>query len=70
MMAQLIQTTTAPIPWPSKPRLLVLRTDKYNDDLGERLSVINNTIDLSKRLPVINNTSAKTTCVVVLSINA
>ena len=29
---------------------------KYNDDLSERLSVINNMTDLSEGLPVINDT--------------
>ena len=30
---------------------------KYNDDLSERLPVINDTTDLSEELPVINNTT-------------
>ena len=42
-MAQLIQAMTAPTPCSSKPRLLVAQTEKYNDDLSEGLSVINNT---------------------------
>ena len=82
-MAQLIQARTAPTLWPSKPRLLVARTDKYNynlseglpiindtADLSEGLPVINDTTNLSERLPVINNTSAKMICVVIFSINA
>ena len=43
---------------------------KFNDDLSEGSSVINDTTDLSERLPVINNTSAKMIYIVVLSINA
>ena len=43
---------------------------EFDDDLSEKLPVINDTTDLSKGLPVINDTSAKMTCVVVLSINA
>ena len=43
---------------------------EYNDDLSERLPVINNTTNLSEGLPIINDTSAKITCMVVLSINA
>ena len=46
------------------------QTDKYNDDLSEGLSVINDTTNLNKGLPVIKDTSAKMTCMVVLSINA
>ena len=42
-MAQFIQAMIAPTPHPSKPRLLVAQTDKYNDNLSEGLSVINNT---------------------------
>ena len=65
-----------PTPQPSKPRLFVAQTDKYNhnlsngyqqynaDDLSEGLLVINNTTNLSERLLVINNTSAKMTGVV------
>ena len=56
-MAQLIQATTAPTPWPSKPQLLVVRTDEYNDNLSEWLPVINDTTNLSEKLPVINDTT-------------
>ena len=52
--------------------------DKYNDDLSEGLSIINDTTNLSEglsvinnmtnlseELPVINDTNVKMTCVVV-----
>ena len=76
-MAQIIQATTVPTRWPSKPWLLVTQTDKYNHNLSEELliindttnlneglPVINDTTNLSEGLPVVNDTSAKMTCVV------
>ena len=56
-MAQLIQVTIVPTPRPSKPRLLVAWTDEYDHNLGERLTIINNTTNLSEGLPIINNTT-------------
>ena len=72
---------TALTPQPSKAWLFATQTDKYNDNLSKRLSVIsdktnlsekwlviNNTSNLSERLPVINDMNIKMTCVIIISI--
>ena len=77
------QLLTIQVQWRPKWMVISYQQYKYNDNLSEKLSVINNTTDLSERLlvinnttnlskglPVINNTSVKITFVIVFSINA
>ena len=77
------QLSTIQVQWQPEWKIASYQQYKYNDDLSEKLPVINDMTDLSKSLPVINNTtnlkeglliindtSAKIICVVILSINA
>ena len=58
------QLLTIRVQWRSEWRVISYQQYKYNDDLSEKLSVINDTTNLSEGLPVINDMSVKMTCVV------
>ena len=51
------QLSTIQVQWRPEWRVASYRRYKYNDDLSEGLSVINDTTNLSEGLPVINNTT-------------